>query len=505
MTADGNGRHAAHSLVDALPAPVFLVQHQQFVYVNTAFADVLGVTRDELIGHDSLERIHPDDRHVAPRLPLPAEEISSGTWATQVRVRRSDGAERSLALTVVPIEHEGQPALLGTAIDVTLQPDVLNVSVRMAALGRLAGGIAHDFNNLLLVVGGQIERLQSAGDSAAEKRAALDTIAAATDRAAMLTDQLLSFGRRQMLTPQVMDLGAFISDVEPPLQTRLGPAVQLIVHCDDTLPAIRADRPRLREVLWHLADNARDAMPAGGTMTLAVDQVTIDADHKARWSFLALGGTFVRLRAIDTGAGMNPEVMPHVFEPFFTTKGRGRGAGMGLASVYGIVKQSAGYVFVERTGAGGTCVTILLPGATAQEDAAHAAPVHVPSTAVPDRHRVLLVEDDMAVRELLLDVLTAHGFDVFAAETAEQAEVRAAAATFDLLLSDIDLPGMSGARLAASLMTRMPAMRIMLMSGYPDDGEIAQARLEGKAILLKKPFSTTALIDRIRQELSASR
>ena len=243
-------------------------------------------------------------------------------------------------------------------------------------------------------------------------------------------------------------------------------------------------------------------MPHGGTLTVALDQVKIDADLKARWSFLALGGEFVRLRVVDTGAGMNPEVMPHVFEPFFTTKGRGRGAGMGLASVYGIVKQSAGYVYVERTGAGGTCVTILLPAALAAEETARAAPLSAAPPRVAARYRILLVEDDMAVRELLEDVLTAHGFEVSAAETAEQAELRAADGPFDVLLSDIDLPGMSGARLAASLGARMPAMRIMLMSGYPDDGEIAQARLEGKAILLKKPFSPTGLVDRIRQVLA---
>ena len=495
MTADS-------SLLDTLPAAVFVVQRQHFAYVNSAFADMMGVGRHELIGHDSLERVHPDDRNVAPRFPLPDGRASDAAWVTQIRIRRSDGAERSLAVTAVPCQYEGAPALLGTATDVTLQPDVLNVSVRMAALGRLAGGIAHDFNNLLLVIGGELERMQPQLQDDGEVRGRLDTIAVAVDRAAMLTDQLLSFGRRQMLAPQVLDLSAFISDIESQLQNRLGNRVRLVTERGHDIPHIRADGPRLREVLWHLADNARDAMPNGGTLTVAVDQVKIDADLKARWAFLALGGEFVRLRVVDTGAGMNPEVMPHVFEPFFTTKGRGRGAGMGLASVYGIVKQSAGYVYVERTGAGGTCVTILLPAATAQEDAAHPVPIATPARSAADRRRILLVEDDMAVRELLGDVLTAHGFSVSAAETAEQAELQAANSSFDLLLSDIDLPGMSGARLAASLSARVPTMQIMLMSGYPDDGEIAQARLEGRAILLKKPFSTTALVDRIRQVLA---
>jgi CheY-like chemotaxis protein len=307
-----------------------------------------------------------------------------------------------------------------------------------------------------------------------------------------------------MLTPQVLDLSGFVAELEPQLRARLGPSIRLTIDRAADVPNIRADRPRLREVMWHLADNARDAMPAGGTLTIAVDRVTIGTDLKARWAFLAVGGEFARLRVIDTGAGMNPEVMPHVFEPFFTTKGRGRGAGMGLASVYGIVKQSAGYVFVERTGADGTCITILLPAAQGREEPAAASTDRATRPSVRHRARILLVEDDMAVRELLGDVLLAHGFDVASAETAEQAELLAADASFDVLLSDIDLPGASGARLASSLSARMPALQIMLMSGYPDDGEIAQAGLEGKTTLLRKPFSTSALVERIKQLLGGS-
>jgi two-component system, cell cycle sensor histidine kinase and response regulator CckA len=502
MTADLDGRlRSHHALVDALPAPVFVVQRQRFVYVNSAFAEMMGLDRDQLIEYDSLERVHPDDRNIAPRPSSLVDQVDTQS-VTQIRVRRADGAERSLVITTVPFDYEGSPALLGTATDITLQPDVLNVSVRMAALGRLAGGIAHDFNNLLLVVGGQIERLRPELPASSELRRGLEAIAAAAERAAMLTDQLLSFGRRQMLTPQVLDLSGFIGDIEPQLRERLGAGIRLTVRRGSDVPSIRADRPRLREVLWHLADNARDAMPVGGSLTITVDQVTIDADLKTRWSFLAVGGVFVRLRVIDTGTGMNPEVMPHVFEPFFTTKGRGRGAGMGLASVYGIVKQSAGYVFVERTGSDGTCVSILLPAATVADDTVQPPSPAPPQRAAGARQRILLVEDDMAVRELLSDVLTAHGFEVSAAETAEQAELRAIDGGFDLLLSDIDLPGMSGARLAASLSTRLPGLRVMLMSGYPDDGEIAEARIQDKAVLLRKPFSITILVDRIRQVLA---
>ena len=376
------------SLIEALPAPVFIAQDQRFVYVNAAFAELLALARSELIDHDLLERVHPDDRTVAPGSYASTNDEAPRSFSTQIRLRGGDGAERSLVMTTVPYSYHGRPALLGTAADATLQPDVLNVSVRMAALGRLAGGIAHDFNNLLLVIGGQVERLKHHLPDDNDGPRTLEIIAAAAERASMLTDQLLSFGRRQMLTPETVDLSAFIAEIEPILRERVGREIRLVVNRATELPSIRADGQRLREVVWHLADNARDAMPAGGTLTIAVDQITVDAELKSQWAFLALASVFVRLRVIDTGSGMNPAVMPHVFEPFFTTKGRGRGAGMGLASVYGIVKQSAGYVFVERSGVDGTCVSILLPPAQSPEAAEHSLNAPAPTPVVTDRHRV---------------------------------------------------------------------------------------------------------------------
>lgn len=491
------------TLVDALPAPVFVVRDHRFIYVNAAFADIMGVPRDDLIGRSSVERVHPDDRDVIQKRQAAAAAGRRTDSSAQIRIRRGDGAERSVIVTTTLIKHGGRSAVLGTLVDVTVQGDAVNMSVRMAALGRLAGGVAHDFNNLLLVIGGQVERLQEALPPGLELRHSVDAIGAAAERAAILTDQLLSFGRRQMLTPQVTDLAALLAEIEPQLRARLGPAIELKVAVPEDLPPIRADRPRLRQVLRHLADNAKDAMPSGGTLTITLDSVEVDSDLRRRWSFLALGGRFVRLRVIDTGGGMDPDVLPHVFEPFFTTKGRGRGAGMGLASVYGIVKQSAGYVFVERTGPEGTCVTILLPPLAAREESARSSP-QATRSELPARPRILLVEDEMAVREMLADGLALQGFDVTAAETAEQGELLARGQTFDLLLSDIDLPGQNGADLAASLRGRFPQLAVVLMSGYPDDGAIAAAGLEGEDVL-RKPFSLAHLVTKIREALAGRR
>jgi PAS domain S-box-containing protein len=499
LKAPSDGSFAGPLLTDALPAPVFVVQDHRFVYVNGAFADVMGLRAEELVGRPSVERVHPDDRDVIQKRRSAAAAGRRSESSAQIRIRRGDGGERSVVVTTTLIQYEGRSAVLGTLVDVTVQPDAINLSVRMASLGRLAGGVAHDFNNLLMVIGGQVERLQHLLPEGSALRQGADAIGTAAERAAVLTDQLLSFGRRQMLTPQVTDLSALLAELAPQLRARAGSGVEIHVDVTAGLPPIRADRPRLRQVVRLLADNATDAMPDGGTLRIVADTVEIDADLRRRWAFLARGGRFVRLRVIDSGAGIDPDVAPHVFEPFFTTKGRGRGGGMGMASVYGIVKQSAGYVFVERTGPDGTCVTILLPPFAAREESSgrHASGGTRP---LPERPRVLLVEDEMSVREMLADLLSQRGFDVTAAETAEQAVLRTADQAFDLLLTDIDLPGQNGAELAASLRERFPDLAIVMMSGYPDDRAIGEAGLTSE-MLLRKPFTTTHLVASLRRAL----
>jgi two-component system cell cycle sensor histidine kinase/response regulator CckA len=502
LKAHSDGSFAGPLLTDALPAPVFVVQDHRFVYVNAAFADVMGLRADELVGRPSVERVHPDDRDVIQKRRSAAAAGRRSESSAQIRIRRGDGGERSVVVTTTLIQHEGRSAVLGTLVDVTVQPDAINLSVRMASLGRLAGGVAHDFNNLLMVIGGQVERLQHLLPEGSALRQGADAIGTAAERAAVLTDQLLSFGRRQMLTPQVTDLSALLAELSPQLRARAGRGVDVEVDVTPGLPPIRADRPRLRQVVRLLADNANDAMTDGGTLRIVADTIEIDADLRRRWAFLALGGRFVRVRVIDSGTGIDPDVVPHVFEPFFTTKGRGRGGGMGMASVYGIVKQSAGYVFVERTGPDGTCVTILLPPFAAREEAS-GRHITAGTRHLPERPRVLLVEDEMSVREMLVDLLSQRGFDVTPAETAEQAVLRTADQAFDLLLTDIDLPGQNGADLAASLRERFPDLAIVMMSGYPDDRAIGEAGLTSE-MLLRKPFTTAHLVASLRRALGQS-
>jgi PAS domain S-box-containing protein len=490
---------ADQTLVEALAAPVFIVQDQRFAYLNPAFARLMGVERDKLLGQDSLEFVHPDDRVAVRQWHATMSDGARSESVFPVRVRLGNGDERSVLLTTSRITFGGRPAILGGVTDISGRPEAMATPVRLAAVGRLAGGVAHDFNNLLLVIGGQVERLQQELPAGHEWRHAVDAIGVAAERAATLTDQLLSFGRRQMLSPQLMDLAALVADLEPGLRARLGDTATLEVKCAANLPPIHADRPRLIQAVRHLVDNARDAMPAGGTITITADLVEINADLEAHWPFLESGSRFVRLRVVDTGDGIEVGVIPHIFEPFFTTKGRGRGSGMGLPSVYGIVKQSRGYVFVEDTGPGGTCLTILLPPMDGHEGAVARAARAAVSPA--GRARVLLVEDEMAVRELLEEMLERNGFDVASAETGEQAALIASEQPFDLLLTDIDLPGMNGAQLSAALHERHPGLAVVLMSGYPEDGALEQARPDERRVLLRKPFSTQQLVARLREAL----
>ena len=442
------------SLLDGLPTAAFVVQRGRFIYANAAFAQLIAVGLEDVLGRDCVERVHPDDRDL---FPVESESSAPSPSTTQVRLRCGDGAERSLALTSVTITHGQRPALLALAVDVTIQPDASLVAVRLAALGRLAGGIAHDFNNLLLVMGGHLERLQQRLTGANDLRPDLEAIDAAARRAATLTDQLLSFGRRQLLTPEVQDLGMVVESATGSLRSMVGPTIDLVVECAPGVPPIEVDTPRLREVLWHLVENACEAMPSGGTVTIGVDAIEVDRQLESQWAFLKRGLVFTRLRVIDTGRGMAPGVAAHAFEPFFTTKAKGRGFGMGLASVYGIVKQSGGYVFAERTGEAGTCMTMLLPPAVAAHSVVTVASGTRSNASVPaGGDRILLVEDDDGVRELLEDVLRGCGYDVTAAATAEEALERSREQTFDLLLSDVDLPAMNGARLARTLRDRHP-------------------------------------------------
>jgi two-component system, cell cycle sensor histidine kinase and response regulator CckA len=500
--ADRSG--TAASLADASPAPLFVIQDHRLRYVNHAFATLAGTDVAALVGRASIDVIHPDDRAHLLERGYEQEQDTLGASRSQFRLRRPDGTETWVYATTAPYVYEGRPAIIGTAIEVTERrhaQDAVARSQRLEAVGRLAGGIAHDFNNLLQVVIGHAERLASGlpTDSSLHK-SAIEIRTSAT-RAAQLTDRLLSLGQRQVLEPRPLDLPRLVGDLRNAIQRRVGPAVTVVLRRGRRSAPVRADRMRLIHVLAHLVDNARDAMPDGGRLTVSTDLLEVDEAMRVERPWLR-AGAYMRLQLEDTGTGMAPALAAHAFEPFVTTKPKGSGAGLGLATVYGLVKQSNGFVWVESAPQAGTRVVVLLP--------VDGNPVTVtpqtlaPAAAARDLPRVLLVEDESAVRELLSSALERNGFDVVTAGSAEEALTLASPA-FHILLSDISLPGMSGVQLARQLRGTLPSLRVLLMSGYAREEFSTGPNAVDDMPFIPKPFATRTVVERLRSLIEPAR
>ena len=380
------------------------------------------------------------------------------------------------------------------------EQEQLRHAQRLEALGQLAGGVAHDFNNLLTVITGFSELVLQRLGATDPPRSYLEEITKAGERASALTRQLLAFSRRQVLEPEVLDLSGVVVDAEPMLRRVVGEAVELRTHLTPRLWPVKADRGQIDQVILNLAVNARDAMPRGGR--LAIETANVDLDETYTQYHVPLrAGEYVRLSASDTGTGMTPEVQAHIFEPFYTTKPPGKGTGLGLATVYGIVKQSGGYIWVYSEPGQGTTFKIYLPREAGGVPAA--APPARPLAAPGGTEHILVVEDDAQIRSLIRGVLDASGYTVLEARRGEDAlrlsEQHAGA--LHLLLTDVVMPGMSGRELAQRLAAHHPGMKVLFMSGYTDQVVVEQGMIEARAPFLQKPFSPEALRRKLREML----
>jgi signal transduction histidine kinase/ActR/RegA family two-component response regulator len=362
--------------------------------------------------------------------------------------------------------------------------DQLRQSQKMEAVGRLAGGVAHDFNNLLLAISGYSDFLLEGLARGSRLHGYAEEICRAADRAAGLTRQLLAFSRRQVLEPRVMSLNDALHETVNMLRRLLGADVELTTDLDPELAPIEADPGQINQVLLNLALNARDAMPEGGTIALRTRNA---GDH-------------VLLSVADTGSGMDVETMSHIFEPFFTTKEPGRGTGLGLSTVYGIVRQSGGTIDVETAPGAGTTFTVSLPRTTAAPAPAEAKALPAPR----GRERVLLVEDADMPRRLVREMLERHGYEVECAPTPSAAlALCASECGYDLLLTDVVMPKMTGVELAETLLARYPALRVVFMSGFTSHPALRPTVAEGMAFL-SKPFSADELARKVRAVLDHS-
>jgi len=370
---------------------------------------------------------------------------------------------------------------------------------KMEAIGQLAGGVAHDFNNLLTVINGFGELLAVRLEPTDPRRALVEEILKAGERAAALTQQLLAFSRRQVMVVQVVDLNEVVADTERMLRRLIGEDVELITLPDPELGRVRADPRQLQQVILNLAVNARDAMPHGGKLTIETANVELDETY-ARQHAAITPGAYVMLAVSDTGHGMDAETRSRIFEPFFTTKEQGKGTGLGLAMVYGIVKQSNGDIWVYSEPGQGTTFKLYFPRV---DDAERPAPPGAPQEIPHGTETILLVEDEPQVRALARRVLEACGYTVLEAARGDEALqcCQQHAEPIHLLLTDVVMPGMGGPAVARLMARVHPEIKVLYMSGYTDAAVARHGMLEAGAALLQKPFTPTTLAQQVRRVL----
>jgi two-component system, cell cycle sensor histidine kinase and response regulator CckA len=389
---------------------------------------------------------------------------------------------------------------------VQLQEQLLQAQ-KIEAIGRLAGGIAHDFNNLLTVIFAYCGRLQKRASGDPELVREVTGIQEAADRAASLTHQLLAFSRKQFLRPQVLNLNSVVSDQEKMLRRTISEDIEISAVTAPDLGSCKADRAQIEQVILNLALNSRDAMPKGGKLTLETANMLLDESYSQK-HFSVVPGRYVMLAVSDTGTGMDAETQSRMFEPFFTTKEVGKGTGLGLAMVYGIVKQSGGYVWVYSEPGRGTTFKIYLPrvdaaGQQAREGFQPAMSAGNPDNTKPANQTILLVEDDRELRQAAEMTLVSHGYRVLAATHAAEAEQLCSQhqGKIDLLLTDLVMPGIDGWELARRLGEQRRDMKVVYMSGYTDKGMARAGASGGDVVFVQKPFTPSGLSTRIREVL----
>jgi len=493
------------NLVEQLSAVTYIAElglEGDWRFVSPQIEALLGYTPQEWLSDSAnwIRHVHPED-HQTVRTAEDAT-LAGNSFRAEYRIFRRDGKMLWIndSGSLVP-GPDGRQLLHGVLLDVTEQKQLqtrLAQTERMEAVGQLASGVAHDFNNLLTIIKGYSSILMERNPQGPDARAAME-IQQAADRAASLTHQLLAFGRRQTLQPRVLDLNAIVRGLEKMLRRVLSENVALTIRIAAGVGFVKADPVQMEQVLLNLVVNARDAMPKGGRLTISTASQRVDSDSGQDETFIR-AGDYVTLSVADTGIGMDAATRERIFEPFFTTKEVGKGTGLGLATVYGIVKQSNGHIGVDSEPGRGTTFCVSLPRVV-NEDVAARKPA-MAQTHKRGTGTILLAEDEPLLRELGETILTQAGYKVLTAPNPDALKLLLTeySGTIDLLLTDVVMPGISGPELVRLVRQSRPHIRVMYMSGYADD-EIED--LDRDAGFLQKPFTPSELTAKVAEVLGS--
>ena len=490
-------------LVEQLPAVLWTVGKDLcFTSALGAGLTRLGLKPNQIVGVSLFDYFETTDPGF---LPIAAHRRAMGGEPTTFHVEWKGGSYTCHVEPLRTADGELQGAIC-MALDITDRRQLeeqLRQAQKMEAVGRLAGGIAHDFNNLLMVIQGYADLMTERLAEGDPLRRNAEQIQTASQRATSLTRQLLAFSRKQMLAPKVLSIQSVVGDMEKILRRLIGEDVQLETSSVSDLGLVKADRSQIEQVILNLAVNARDAMPEGGRLT--IETANVDLDESFSHSSVMLSpGPYVMLAVTDNGCGMDVETQAHIFEPFFTTKEKGKGTGLGLATVYGIVKQSGGYVWVYSEPGRGTSFKVYLPRVW-DEQATPGRDRRIEGQALPQgTETVLLVEDEKGVRELAREYLEMTGYTVIEAENGHTALELAGlhSGPIHLLMTDVVMPGISGRELSERVKGIRPGIRVLFMSGYTDQAVVHHGILETDAVLLQKPFTVAALAAKLRDILN---
>lgn len=496
--------------VEMTRMPMILTDPRQpdnpIAFANKAFLDLTGYEEDEVLGRNCRFLQGPQtDRETVAELRDAVAEVSS--ISVEILNYRRDGTPFWNAVFIGPVYDRSGELLyfFASQLDVTRRrttEHAYHQAQKMEAIGQLTAGVAHDFNNLLQVVDGNLDMLAGKVREAPLLRY-VNNARAAADRGARLTRQLLAFARKSRLQPRAVNLNDLISDVSPLLEGALGGGVELHLSLRRGISNVMVDREQLEMALLNVASNARDAMPAGGLVTVATAPLHLNGDAAARE---LPPGDYVVIEVRDQGQGMAPDVLRRAHEPFFTTKSIGKGTGLGLAMATGFIQQSRGRLEIDSEPGRGTTVRFILPVSRQTDETERDAPQAAASAQVGGREHILVVEDQPDVRELAREILQAAGYQVTCAADSAEALVRLEEAedAYDLVFSDVLMPGaMNGIQLAAEIRQRAPHTPVLLTTGYND--ELATAGPDRAGLdVLGKPYRRTELTDRVRQALDAT-